>query len=333
MRTFPQACIGLLGLSAIEACSLGTQGLSGGHATATGTLSESAGTETSSMTTSLDSTSNSTSGSDMPCEASTHTCVDPPPRGWVGPLLVFSTAYQEPLPSCILEYPKAWEATLSDLQPGESVCDCSCQPSEAECTTASVSCFTDRNCTEPSGSTQLNGTCKLFSCPDWYVVDWDLPPDACVPTKTESIPGATWENHVQICELETFSQHTCTNGRVCVPKAAPPWKVGCIVAAGDIPCPSPEYPFRKAIFAGMSDTRDCDTCTCEVDCLGGLGLWQSTNCTMNGQSAIKSTCLSNADSMLASGLATGSGPPTCSPKSNGLVGDVVGTGPSTVCCP
>ncbi len=169
-------------------------------------------------------------------------------------------------------------------------------------------------------------------------------PCAPISEGAEGIPDPAWGLTARECKIGPLTGEGCAAAYACVP----PPPVGftlCVRRSGDDPavlCPTPTYPYRYVVYAGISDQRSCAPCSC--------GDPQGAACSAYVQAYADGACgapLASATVALGdpqcADLPAGTGlgskaalwteqtPGSCTPQ-GGPVGGIVLSSPETLCC-
>lgn len=161
------------------------------------------------------------------------------------------------------------------------------------------------------------------------------------------VPPPPWGLVAQECILGTLPHEGCeTTGAACAPPPPPGFRL-CVYRSGDdaaVPCVAPYDDERFVMYLGWHDTRACSPCECGdpqgADCWASIDVFTDTACgTFLGSfplsNAIPATCFGLPP---GAGLGSKSGsflvdmPGTCEVKGGKASGDVMPSGPVTLCC-
>lgn len=274
------------------------------------------------------------------CPAAGYHCVAEAPAGWAGPLIVFDGP-DSAVPSC----PNTMANSLVDghrglIAPAAHTCSaCTCGAGTAPCENfvyAGTDCYDLETLPLTAGSCLTVGAsytqARLVS--SFYSGDATCAANQAVATR----PEPSWQAKVRACGAPSLLRTGCESGSVCAPEAPTPFEARtCIMAEGDVACPSGPYSAKRAIAASLEDTRDCSACVCASDeagdCQGTIELYTSTNCTGTPNSVTMpdgAVCRTNPGSVK---LVNAAAKPTCKPKSGGdPIGAITAAGVTTLCC-
>jgi hypothetical protein len=212
-----------------------------------------------------DAESGSTSGEPTdPCGVG-RACLDPPPLGWIGPVVVARGDMAEALPGCTDPYPGNELTRLEGFNdPGPAECECACAFRDGGCngmytSSGAASC-----------SSFLAGAEGCFQLPtpltDGYLNAYSYANgvNSCDQAATEIIPEIPWDAIVKGC-TGSGTEETCdTSDRICYELPAEGFEQQiCYLAEGDVPCPPDTDFVEKTIrFSSVDDTRECTACVC-----------------------------------------------------------------------
>jgi hypothetical protein len=161
-----------------------------------------------------------------------------------------------------------------------------------------------------------------------------------------NVPQASWAILGKACG-DAFIGGGCGAGKVCQPKAAPPFLSGlCIFKTGDNTCPAGSAFSEKHIFyENFLDTRGCTTCQCGAPTGGSC----QAQITVHSDQVVN-TCNTQVGSFTAGSCSNLSGNPgifgrkatitqppsgsSCAPLAGGgqPTGSATPTSPVTFCC-
>jgi hypothetical protein len=239
-------------ISLIGACFLDVIDLSQGQCTSQGACLEGYRCDPSSWQCLPD---DGQAGGTRPC-----VCTDPPPDGWEGPFLSFTTPPDSEPTACLgAAAPEAYFSGPPDA--AATVCEkCACAPPVATCHAAQLLCkLGGSTC---SGATSIavgactkvtsdNFSCRLQSMPG--TVDRA----SCAPTGgTVMGTPPTWAHRHDLCTAESPE---CGAASACVDQG--PNVLVCIRKKGTDVCPAP-WSDRRDVYRGATDTRGCTSCAC-----------------------------------------------------------------------
>ena len=200
------------------------------------------------------------------CPPATHRCLPRPGEPWAGPFAVSSGAG-----SCGGTFPDPITDLFGALDVPLSTCTCMCSG------TPTVSCFTglrgvgysSPDCISPAGFEGLgpNECWSPSTLSPSVSLQFERGPNAsCTPgAVSPSIPAAEWGERTRVCG-GFVEGGSCGGAEVCIP--SPPSSLDsdrhCVVAPGDVPCPS-GYDVGRVLHTGLTDTRSCpSTCGCSA---------------------------------------------------------------------
>ena len=291
-------------------------------------------------TTSSSSSSSSSSGSGGATGACGpgYSCVG---EDWLGPVVVTQAdGDAEPAP-CPADFPSEVDRAAKGLTWAPAQCaDCSCSGTDlGQCAGGTVHLLD--TCGGNVVSTSVSSVCTSLSA--FTGVEWVTPPEILVNSGTcapsgggaVNLPEASWDTQLRVCGSVDASD-LCTEGTgICVPVSDPAGQRPlCIYRAGDVQCPQ-TGPFKNRYVAHheASEGRGCSACACsEPGCSGSA-------VRVFGEQA----CL--AQDLLTS-VSPGAGCQTvpsarsaqlsykasCEPSGGQATGEVVASGPITLCC-
>jgi hypothetical protein len=306
------------------------------------------------------------------CDPTESICLSEIPEQWSGPLVQTVAPADEESPACAGTYDQALEVKFSDLQTsGSCDCECG-TASGLDCTDATIqgwngsdgSCETNV-CDLVSGGGGGGGCVadamqippeSASSCSPLPVTIKNanriraasfgaVVGGSCAsPTTEKSLDAAFAKQHV-LCGAE---QNTlCGSGESCAPVPEEPSQI-CIAQTGEHECPSGDFTERELVFSGFDDLRTCDAAGCSCSAPTG-----SCGGDINIRSGSEFSCGSVLDTLEpSSGPFAGSANlcdgtassfniqflPNLSNRScqaggeGDVVGEVTGTGVTTVCC-
>lgn len=158
----------------------------------------------------------------------------------------------------------------------------------------------------------------------------------CVPQGTPVRSTPTWTTSRKFCSAGSVGAG-CSQGYVCVPKAAPNH---CVLALGAKTCPAGYTKDGGSWYTGFSDTRTCSACTCGTQTAGSCANLQanfyfgtSTTCNAGTHRAGGSganVCTFSNDCASAGFQGTPT-LPSC-PGVSAVTGAATPTGEQTLCC-
>jgi hypothetical protein len=273
----------------------------------------------------------------------------PCPPGWIAVL------YNDRNPGSPLPCPSGWKyfstspvMTGPPLDPGCSSCSCG-TPTGRTCT-ATFECRHNGNCTAPSNCSGNNlipgdSSCHDFGCDNGCS---DALVTACGPTGGSCSPSATsqplaysWPKAHDLCVPNGATQF-CNSA--CVAAGAP--YAGCIVRAGDYPCPGGTGQ-KHLFYAGASDGRSCSACGCGPpaggSCASTATLYPCAGCQSGGTGPLTVTigtcakadqnikCVGTSIASARYGGVANAG--ACVPSGGVKSGAVTTSSPVTICCP
>ncbi len=327
-----RACIPILVLAPLGACTVDPSLSSGGDAA-----------DAASLDGSSDVVSEPLPTIDAPSCGNGGVCVDPVPAGWTGPLAVFDQTGGPPAPqapSCPSNFPTDVFDGNANLSAAAASCGCNCNVSSpGTCGAPTVAIYTGSSCGTTSCYSATISTCTTMTCNTGTSAKVTAPAPvggACTATPTKTVPPATWTRTGRACQTSDVTTG-CAGSSVCVPLPQAPFaSTVCILQAGDVACPPGEYSQKFLYYDGVTDTRDCSTCGCTMGtCSGGVvTIWDATGCsgskiTINADGQCHNT---NGVTTIAAVLSTPATNTSCSSSGGSPTGNATPSGPTTICC-
>lgn len=282
----------------------GDDGTSGGDAD-TGSSSDDTSDGSGSGTTGGATTTDTTTSDANACPAATHLCATIAPAGWQGPVAVQDFGGTGPVPSCEGDYPEPSLDAVGEVDYEQGDCECDCgAPMDTACSELDVSEVAGdcKTITPATTITVGDGECASLGTPGNTRFLSSVPEltGTCTGTMTENIPDVGWSGRTIGCAGEPLDAE-CDADQRCLPQPTAPFGPNlCIHREGDELCPPGPYTERFVRHGDFTDTRECDTCDCElagtcegsIDFLAGqcglgatlLGTWAPGECTdpLNG---------------------------------------------------
>ena len=170
-------------------------------------------------------------------------------------------------------------------------------------------------------------------------------PCQIVEEGAEAIAEPAWGLMARECKIGPLTGEGCiTTGEACVP--APPLGFTlCVHRSGDdptVPCPTPSYPYRYVVYAGVQDDRSCAPCSCGDPQGGACSAYVQAYADGACGVPIAAATVALGDPQcvdLPAGVGLGSKaatwmeqtPGSCTPQ-GGPVGAIVLSSPETLCC-
>ena len=266
-----------------------TAGESGTPSTDTAPDESSGSTPTSPTTESTGpgeaSSSSSTSGDAPGACGQGRACLDEPPLGWTGPLVVAKSQVAEDLPGCDGAWPGNDITRFEGFSvPPAAECECLCELSAATC---SMSFWrTDNN----TGSCFFTNQVATEGCNAVEIVDGGILPQSfvnfgatCDQQANETIPEIPWEAVAKGCTGAPSDEVCDGSGRLCydLPGNAFEQQV-CFIAEGDVPCPpDTDYQQKTLRYTAVEDSRDCTSCQCGQlnSCITEYDIFATDDCS------------------------------------------------------
>ena len=110
----------------------------------------------------------------------------------------------------------------------------------------------------------------------------------------------------------------------------------CVVAAGDVACPTGYEGSREVFFDELDDSRGCSTCQCSFDagnCIADITAYSAASCGGTATALAIGACVAGDPASYRIENVRASATATCGVSSGGApIGAVAGAMPSTVCC-
>lgn len=266
-------------------------------------------------------------------------CAPPVPMGWSGLVTLYNGA--GPAPACPGAYPTLAFDLNGGLNAPPAMCGCTCGAVSGATCNASYSVYTNSNCGTLCNTFTVSSCVSTSSCNNGNSVRATATASggSCTPNPTKSVPGVTWSSVGRGCGGATPTAG-CMNGAQCVPTPTGSFSRVCVTKAGDETCPS-DYPLKNSLYSGVSDSRDCSTCTCgsptNVTCSGGVaGIYDAPSCSGSSTTVpVDGACHSASGITTISAKFTTAPAPSggsCAPSGGNATGQAAGTGRLTVCC-
>ena len=276
------------------------------------------------------------------------TCTDEPPAGWTSVTLEQGMgAPPAPMPCANGDVPESL-FTGPAGPPQCSMCTCgnltgnTCNAPQLLCFPGSQSCnnnqtdwtgnFANGNCAKPDIGFSISLSCRLGNTASVGQTG------SCTPSTSDFPNKDTWAGWAQSCVIQTGSGG-CAAGTICAPKPAPTQSI-CIRQDGQQTCPAGWNTVEG--YAGGTDDRSCDACSCMANatCTGGTyQVFDSNNCDPNGGNPItvdNNTCRNVSGQIDFTTWSVQKNPPmpggSCTPQGGNAQGSVQTKGPVTFCC-
>lgn len=272
----------------------GTSG--GGGSTGEMTTGEmTTGETTTGADSSGDETEPDSSGDGPPepmCNGANQVCLEAAPNGWAGPTIVYQTDPAD-VPDCPSAAPDISVELNIGLSAAPAVCGCDCaEPLDPDCADATLQTHCGTFCDAPEGTTNLVvDVCEPLSQEPGgtsHSVNAGLGPTSfdgsCAAVPSVELSEVSWTETVRACTGQPMPAADCQLDEVCIvqPALAPPFRV-CIHRSGEQSCPLEGYTDRFEAYAGVTDERDCEACTCGeiVDglCTRSVEFYTSDDCS------------------------------------------------------
>lgn len=276
-------------------------------------------------------------------------CVAEGAAGWAGPVVWAETPTTDEPPDCPAAYPNLAFEAFDDLQAAPADCDCECgSASGASCASLTLEYHTtDSTCfsADDEFTVLANGNCTSgpnvsTSSRRWQAPQSGVTGGECASSSSSSIPEATWNTTSTLCGGATPASGVCEASEVCVDRPPETFEGRvCIWQPGELECPGSAYSDRFLRHAGISDGRNCATCTCGDpvgDCNGNIILRPSASCssgTGSGSVPIGGGCIlsvDNVDSAEAGTLSVNN--VSCEASVGTAIGEAEPDDPYTLCC-
>lgn len=167
----------------------------------------------------------------------------------------------------------------------------------------------------------------------------------CTATLNKELPDV-YTTNVATC-IAAPDQDSCGSQQLCVP--SPPMDFQnriCVYRTGDVDCNVlPDYTEKFSRYNNITDTRDCETCTCDnqgTRCGGTVTFHADTDCSGDSTTITMSNepvSFDEFDTICTEGH-TGSyssfnienWKPECAPSGGDKIGEAAFTDPITFCC-
>jgi hypothetical protein len=268
-------------------------------------------------------------------------CVPAPPMGWK--LVAYDDKNRNPCPSGF----DTSTDLVENIQAADATCACNCSvqtPPTCNVQAATLVFATDANCQNIgnvynlTGNTCTNGSLSQSGNANIYAYgkqQTQIQGGACgQPMTMKSVPTATSQQGRECAFTSTYS--TCKTG-VCVPDPGGSFGL-CIEHDGDQSCPT-GYTKLHSAGTGIDDTRDCDTCTCNLTATcstASAALYTPASCGGNATNVpLNGTCTQvGVTSVTYASYQVTSTPnnTTCSGVGGGPIGEAALKNQRTICC-
>ena len=277
---------------------------------------------------------------------STHTCAEPPPPNWTGPVAL---SLGDSQPACVGSYPNDAGAYFTDLDPGAAACQCECNPATGiQCDGGASLCYSSgiKACTAafcaiagPSATLPSNACTSIPvpADPDKVSVSAAAPtnPGSCTPSEAHDIPAPTWGTQAKACGGAEVVPDACGEG-LCMPAAVAPFDKLCIARTGEVACPSAFYSEQHVVYESFTDTRSCSACSCgsaSSSCGGSVTFTYSfgSPCNVAINDVPVGGC-GDLDPQTQQGSYYPQPTGSCPPSDSALSGEVTANAPVTYCC-
>jgi hypothetical protein len=282
------------------------------------------------------------------CLSSATQCIGAPPAGWTGPLALYDDVPSNApaaCPSPLLEV-LGTTADPSDASVSAECVACTCV-GDVTCPAATITLkpYQGPSCTQPGGcggaTVHLN-VCEAhqtFSCAGSLRIDTPMATATCeVGGGHATLPPPVWSRQLLGCKApQSFMQQVdCSANEVCVPKPPAPFEGHlCILHSGTVDCPAP-YTGGRVVGTGITDTRGCTPCTCNIPsgpCTGGITYTGPDPCGPANVEAGFQTCFFQGDFQGPQWFVTATPPDAgCSVSGGEPTGGLVAAGTATICC-
>ena len=159
---------------------------------------------------------------------------------------------------------------------------------------------------------------------------------SCTPSGRATRGGAAWRYTTRFCG-STRKGSGCGAGRVCTPVQTPDQRPCQLLPPGQTTCPQGTRPDARALYESFTDNRTCGPCECGAATGGScpdvkVALGANASCASPTLVAgLKETRCGSA-LMNPSAVVTATPTPGACPPTSVAAGQVVPTGPRTVCC-
>lgn len=269
-------------------------------------------------------------------------CVPLPPMGWK--FVAYDDKNRNPCPN---DFQTSTDL-VEDIQAADATCGCNCtvqtQPT-CNVQAATLVFATDANCANTgnvyslTGNTCTNGTLTQSGNANIYAYgkqQSQLQGGTCgTPQTSKSVPTATSQQG-RVCAL-TSTYATCKTG-ACIPDPGGSFGL-CVDHDGDQSCPT-GYTKLHSAGSGIDDTRDCDTCSCNLSATCGAvsaSLYVPASCGGGNPTVVplNGTCnLVGATSVTYASYQATSTPnnPVCNGVGGGPTGEATLKNQRTICC-
>lgn len=281
------------------------------------------------------------------CDDAGSVCLQAPPVGWIGPVLLYEGAAAMAAPPCSMGT-SAYEGMAEPSAPPAGCMACNCgPPTGGDCNSVEVVTFNQGGCQGGNGGVCADVKLEVGACTSIPISCGNVSTfvsgaishgGSCPPSGGALFDGGapSWSRRALACAL-TNGPGSCEPDERCVPAPAFPFAGQCILKIGeDALCPSGDFSERHVYYDSFNDARKCTACGCSPPDGGcGTNTLQVTRC---GPGEVKTSVPLNAcgTTPITAALLTGSGSVqtkgSCTPTGGRPAGGIVGTGPTTVCC-
>jgi hypothetical protein len=163
---------------------------------------------------------------------------------------------------------------------------------------------------------------------------------SCSADVERVFPEPTWDLEVRGCRGAELGSECDDQGRQCLPKAPAGFEDWlCIFSEGDLECPSGDYSDKTLLYSGVTDTRNCGPCACDVapssTCTGQFEVFDTDDCTndpIHTQSLGSFMCSGNLQNVGSLRIALDGGTECPIFTDTTPVGSIEPEGAITYCC-
>lgn len=327
-----------------------TTGTTTGASTSTGGLEVGTTTSPETTTSTAGADTSGSAGSDgstgpLACPLDTHACAPVAPDGWSGPLAVRADTPDAPMQDCPADYPLTEDVAFAGLSAPPFVCDCDCAaPVGAGCSSVTLRRSVESDCSPVTATWEV----LVDACLDipaqlgayWQAPTPDVDSGSCVAVPTVTPTDAAFAERLTLCGLSAYGPEVCDDGSACVPLPTAPLDGRiCIWQDGEHECPGDgPYTAASVYHRDRDDDRGCAACSCgdpDGTCGGVVQLVSNNTCDefLWGNVPTNNSCfMAINQTVQAVRYDQTSVTASCAPSAPAATGEVVATGPITVCC-
>ncbi len=263
------------------------------------------------------------------------TCVATPPAAWQGPVAFYSGDSGMAAPACVGTALDLGEGQL--FGPPAQCSSCTCSMPQVNCG-ATLITHAGMNCTLGTTAVSEDTSCQALLSSTGNTFFTAPPPTvsagACAPLGgVKTLPPVTYKNVIRLCK--TTSNGSCSAGFECFVPPTPAYQSKpCIYKMANVACDAPGFSVKHTAYGGITDTRDCSSCSCGAGsgtCTGNTELYSMLGCsTLIATVPSDNSCVSASGTQSFKLKLSKSG--SCPPSGGTSTGNVSPNSPVTICC-